>query len=360
MFKDYSNYEIEDLAFDESFQKWVADPHSEEADFWRGYMDKYPHQVDRVLLARELVLSLADKEPTHEEDEMVSLIWSNVLNHINRKSYSWLPEWRFLRASAAAILVIAFISWAGVKFMSRNEHYVGLSLLHEAGDNEKMIGRENLGDSSIMVKLPDGSTVNLEKGGLLSYPRQFEGRNRIVQLKGGAFFDIEKNPEKPFIIFANKTVIKVLGTSFSVKADQHSPKVLVSVRTGQVSILERKEFENSKENSQLSGFILTANQEAELLNGLEKFRKTLVENPRRIDSKVSSKFQFSQTSLPEVFDILEKAYGIDFIYNQDILAQRYLNVSFEDEGLFEKLDIICRTMGLNYHIVDAKIIIEIH
>jgi hypothetical protein len=55
---------------------------------------------------------------------------------------------------------------------------------------------------------------------------------------------------------------------------------------------------------------------------------------------------------------LEKTYGVDIVYDSDLFKNRSLTVSLEDESLYEKLDVICKTMNVTYQVVDAKVIIE--
>jgi transmembrane sensor len=82
------------------------------------------------------------------------------------------------------------------------------------------------------ILLDDGSHVYLRKGSVLRYPRHFEAKKRRVELTGEAFFDIAKNPAKPFEITASSTTVTVLGTSFLVNTNNSGVEVMV--KTGRV------------------------------------------------------------------------------------------------------------------------------
>ncbi|MDF2456481.1 MAG: hypothetical protein K0R51_2474 [Cytophagaceae bacterium] len=82
--------------------------------------------------------------------------------------------------------------------------------------------------------LPDSSMVWLNKHSSLSYSTSFDGKERVVFLKGEAFFDVKRNPSQPFIIHAEETTTKVLGTSFDLKAYE-GEDVQLTVVTGKVS-----------------------------------------------------------------------------------------------------------------------------
>ncbi len=71
------------------------------------------------------------------------------------------------------------------------------------------------GKRSRMV-LADGSIVHLNAGSTIRYPASFD-RKREVYLSGEAFFEVVKNPSRPFLIHLDNGTVKVLGTSFNVK-----------------------------------------------------------------------------------------------------------------------------------------------
>lgn len=356
MFKDFSNFGIEDFAFDESFQKWVTD--GDHQDFWGRYMDEHPHQIDKILAARELVRQLKNGSPSGSDEDMADTIWSNVEKHMESSGRPLVHKvkWLYAAAAVSALLVAAyFFRPGGQAPLSVYEVSSGKDLIEDVAMTEYRNDR----DSVLRVALEDGSTVSLEKGSRLSYSGSLKTGERTVYLDGEAFFDVERDPKRPFVVFASKTVVKVLGTSFRVKAHDHSEKVVVSVKSGKVSVFERKDFEKARENPQMSGLVLMPNQQAEFSNELEKFSKMIVPDPVILGGTNKKEFDFDRTPLPVVFSALEKAYGIEIIYDRDLLSDRLLKVSLEDETLTEKLDVICKTMGLSYHIVDARIIIEI-
>src|SRR3546814_2056524 len=77
------------------------------------------------------------------------------------------------------------------------------------------------------VTLADGSVVTLNKNSELSYPRRFTGSSRTVSLQGEAFFDVETDREKPFVISVNDVEVEVTGTSFNIKSREEVTEVIV-------------------------------------------------------------------------------------------------------------------------------------
>ena len=85
------------------------------------------------------------------------------------------------------------------------------------------------------IVLKDNSHVTLNSKSKISYPNLFQ-YNRNIRLEGEAFFEVAKNPDQPFFVYANGLVTKVLGTSFIISAFETEKDVKVVVKTGKVSV----------------------------------------------------------------------------------------------------------------------------
>jgi ferric-dicitrate binding protein FerR (iron transport regulator) len=85
------------------------------------------------------------------------------------------------------------------------------------------------------VQLPDGSHVSLEQGSTLNYPDSFSGKTREIYLDGEAFFEVTKNPARPFKVHTRLITTTVLGTSFNVEAYANRQARIVVV-TGRVKV----------------------------------------------------------------------------------------------------------------------------
>ena len=87
------------------------------------------------------------------------------------------------------------------------------------------------------ISLPDGSKVWLNSVSRISVPSEFNGNNREVSLEEGeAFFKVTKDPKHPFIVHTKHVNVRVLGTSFNVRAYQQTHQITVSVETGKVNV----------------------------------------------------------------------------------------------------------------------------
>ncbi len=92
-----------------------------------------------------------------------------------------------------------------------------------------------------LVQLPDGSTVILSADSKIDYPTSFEKESkRVVYLTGQAYFDIQSNPDKPFVVHTGNLVTTVLGTAFNIKALPGEKSITVTVTRGKVQVANQK------------------------------------------------------------------------------------------------------------------------
>jgi ferric-dicitrate binding protein FerR (iron transport regulator) len=101
------------------------------------------------------------------------------------------------------------------------------------------VEKQNAKGVKSTITLPEGSKIWLNADSKLSYPVAFNDKTREVYLRGEAFFDIRKNPDKPFIIHLANGTIHVLGTSFNVRAYDDEDKIETSVSTGKVAFIPK-------------------------------------------------------------------------------------------------------------------------
>ncbi|MGX5820685.1 FecR family protein [Chitinophaga lutea] len=86
------------------------------------------------------------------------------------------------------------------------------------------------------VKLPDGTTVWLNAGSTLTFPTVFTGRERVVQLKGEAYFEVAHNTAMPFKVEARGQTVQVLGTKFNIMAYEDEAVVNTTLLQGAVKV----------------------------------------------------------------------------------------------------------------------------
>jgi ferric-dicitrate binding protein FerR (iron transport regulator) len=208
------------------------------------------------------------------------------------------------------------------------------------------------------IILPDGSFVDLKAGSKVIYEKGFAGSLRQIYLKGEGFFRVTKNHNKPFIVYTDRVVAKVLGTSFIVKTGLNGSETSVLVKTGKVSVFKTAEFtrEDTKPNL-IQGVIILPNQAASL-NQTEKLEKKLASSPDILKSGLGNYFDFENTPIDTVFSRLKLTYGINILYDKVKMNSCSISVSMGKEGFYQKLNLICRTINASYEVRDGEVVVS--
>ncbi|MCG8320892.1 MAG: FecR family protein [Cytophagales bacterium] len=134
-----------------------------------------------------------------------------------------------LVASMIAILVISTVHFSGYKGMNKATSYPVISFSEFNRLPEKNVEISLSSDSLQVYMLPDKSRVWLNKNTRISYPPDFGDSVRSIWLTGEAFFEIQEDRDKPFIISANGSETRVVGTAFNLKAYEKEDPVLTVV-----------------------------------------------------------------------------------------------------------------------------------
>ncbi|MBC6611349.1 FecR family protein [Hymenobacter sp. BT507] len=157
------------------------------------------------------------------------------------------------------------------------------------------------------IVLPDSSHVWLRPRSELTCATRF-GAVRAVQLCGEAFFAVTKNPRQPFVVRTGKVAVKVLGTSFLVKAYPQLPATTVLVRTGRVQV--------ARQDTVLG--VLYPHDQLVYTSHNQKY--TLTHNEYTDALPASQLLTFAQASLPEILLLLENYYPVQFQVRPEVPA----------------------------------------
>lgn len=186
------------------------------------------------------------------------------------------------------------------------------------------------------VVLPDGSIAWLNKNSVISFSNN-QDKERNVILNGEAFFEVVKNPEKPFIITSKNAVTQVLGTSFNLIAFDTAQTVKLSVATGKVS------FKSTKTNLMQ---IVTAN-EAALINSTGLNNKLSQFDINEITWK-ENKLIFNDVPLTEAIKSIEHYYGVSISVNNPLLNNCHVTCEFNNVNLAQVLDDLSKILSISY------------
>ena len=352
---NYYQFNAEDLAADDYFKEWVCSPTPATEAFWKTFLKDYPERYYQIEEARRLVSGLEVIQQELHQTDRVETIWNRIEHTLDQSRPVPIIR-RFMKQRgwqiAALLLITLGIGWFG--HMQRRVPPIAKKEVAQA--NNEWIETLNEASQLMQIQLADGSRVDLQRGGRLRYRKGLVGTQREVYLTGEAFFDVKKNPDKPFIVYANGLVAKVLGTSFRVKAMTQSPTVTVDVKTGRVSVYPNQPSRTRDPES--TGMVLTPNQKAVFQRHEATLNKVLVDKPVVLIPKNELQhFEFDDAPVAQVFGAIERAYGVDVVYDEEVMAQCTLTLSLDDEDLFQKLNVICKVLDAQYKLIDAQIVV---
>ena len=98
--------------------------------------------------------------------------------------------------------------------------------------------------------LAEGSKVFLNAESSLKYPVLFSGDLRKVKLEGEAYFEVKRNPEKPFVVDIGGMQVNVLGTTFGIRAYADEREIRTTLVSGRVNVSAGKQVYELKPSEQ--------------------------------------------------------------------------------------------------------------
>jgi len=355
---------IKDLLKNPAFIAWVLEENPELDRYWNEWSDGDFSRKAALDQARFTLLS-SKNEISEITDEHIAYKISQSLEIAKRRENSSKtnnPEYKSFKPywlTAASVILLLALGLGLYK--NNNARSVFTENKQQFRFSGEIIEVANSDQNVKYVQLPDGSSVVLQRNSRISYTKQFDEKKRVVILSGEAFFEVTKDTGRPFFVYANELVTKVLGTSFSIKADEKEASVFVAVKTGRVSVFSSKDkhAEDYKDGKKLAALLLMPNQQATF----ERNKFTLSKSSARSSVLLripieNQSFVYNETPVSAVFSSLEKAYGIDIEYNEKTMEHCSITATLGDEPLDNKLKWICAILEAEYYQNGDKISIN--
>ncbi len=370
---DYENYTIPAFMQDTHFRAWVLDGDPAATAFWQQWVNNHPTRQTDVWQAKELLENIWEgfnelsETELKEQLEAINSQLTNGSDSLVAISHPLKPTtFRRNWLVAAGVALALLGGWYSLN--REQESTAAVSpyqvVIQQVGRSLKEV--PNLTATPKQIRLPDGSLITLAPQSRLSYDVLPNGKKqRLVYLTGGAFFSVKRDPSRPFLVYANGIVTKVLGTSFSIQAYDGQPNIIVAVHSGRVSVFTPDKSTASTKNSPKSvferlvnGIVLTANQQATYQGQTDHLMKTIVEQPVVVHpDRLPPQTVFIDAPVNQLFDQIEQAYSINIHYNKSDFKDCLLTAKFNDESLLDKINLICVSIGASYEIIDAQIFI---
>jgi transmembrane sensor len=207
--------------------------------------------------------------------------------------------------------------------------------------------------------LPDSSIVWLSPNANLSYPKTFKAASRNVALEGECFFEVTKNPQRPFIVNSEHIITKVWGTSFRVLDNKNMLAAKVTVVTGKVSVSKKGTNAYQAEAKLLSGEVMLLpkqevvyNKNTDLLVASRQADISALNIYKHID------LSFENARLTEIVNVLNEKFEANIKIKDEALNKAVMTADLTGLNLPEVLEVLKTSMKLNYEIANDLIVLK--
>ena len=400
MQKNYESYSAEQFLDDAFFIQWIKGKSAEGNAFWKDWIDNKPPNLEEMRKAEmqlRAILSVKRIKAANADEEEV---WARIESSLSTAKPAKILKMSQRWWAAAAVLLLA----SGSYFLLNRHHSKTGDLaikknvlINDAapGGNKAILtlangatiilnnaknGALTQQGSTKVVKLDDGklayhseetnapitieyNTVSTPRGGQyqltlsdgskvwlnaessITFPTAFIGKERKVEIKGEAYFEIAHDSSKPFQVRVGGMKVQVLGTHFNINAYNDESAIKTTLLQGSVKVSEGSNSEVIKPGEQT-------------LVSLKDGSNIKVQTAD-VDEAVAWKnglFHFDNADLPEVMRQLSRWYDVDVVYNGAIPKREFGGEMQRDLKLSQVLELLQKN-EVNFKIEGKKIIV---
>jgi len=254
-----------------------------------------------------------------------------------------LKKWAWLKYAAIFILALG-LTWTSYNIISPTREIL-VELL--------VVEKSNPNGQKTYFRLPDGTMVNLNAGSSLKYTDDTENNRRLLNLSGEAFFEVAKDPNKPFVVISGNVSTLALGTAFNVKAYADEGMIKVSLIEGKVQV--EAELEDRSEK-----LVLDPGMGALYSIDNNKLEIKAIDEETELAWKEKI-IVFKNARLPYIITELERWYGVKI---EVINMQKSGEWNYTGKFKNQTLDHVLKTMGdvkrFKYAIEDKEVTITFY
>jgi ferric-dicitrate binding protein FerR (iron transport regulator) len=193
--------------------------------------------------------------------------------------------------------------------------------------------------------LPDGSKVWLNAASSIRYSLQTNGKERLVELSGEAYFDVVHNVRQPFRVKAGNRVFEDVGTQFNMNAYGDEASLKATVVEGSVKVSTVRQ-----------SALLVADQQASIAAGSEQIQVSAVHAADAASWK-NGFFSFSHDNLSMVMRQLSRWYNVEIDYQYGAADQASFTGSIDRNLSLAQVLKLLEQAHAHFKIVEDKKIV---
>ncbi|MDR7127819.1 ferric-dicitrate binding protein FerR (iron transport regulator) [Algoriphagus sp. 4150] len=343
--------QVGELLKNKEFVRWVKKPDEHTDRYWQKWLDAHPDKREDFFAAREMVLGIQitrNELPDLEKEKILLEIFRKESQPTdkekNKQAYTLSPWGNHFAfgAKVAAVFLLGFFLFLGLPQppFSPKE-----STKEEAPITT--IQKQTLRGQKSKFKLPDGTLVWLNSDSKLEFTSNFSDSLRKVHLIGEAYFDVAKDPERPFQVITGSLSTTALGTAFNINTF-HKDRLNVALVHGKVKV-ENKDTQEK--------ILLSPGQR---LQYIKTKQKTLVDEFEGdwVTGWKDGILHFKEAPYLEVIEELERWYGVNIQTTGSPTQSWNLTGRYNNESLKMVLDRMSYVERFEYEINEKKIRIK--
>jgi ferric-dicitrate binding protein FerR (iron transport regulator) len=191
------------------------------------------------------------------------------------------------------------------------------------------------------VKLPDGTKVWLNAASSIKFLSEFSAKERLVELSGEAYFEVEKDNKRPFIVKTALQEVQVLGTSFNINSYSDEPHTTTTLLNGSIRVALP---------GNNAGTLLKPGQQARLANTGDNVINVATVDPQQFVDWKDGYFKFSRDSIQSIMRKIARWYDVDVVYSGNVTKEGFVGTIKRSEDISEVLQTLKLTGIINFKI----------
>lgn len=204
----------------------------------------------------------------------------------------------------------------------------------------------NKGQKASLV-LPEGSSIALNSDSKIIYSNSYNIESRKVQLRGEAYFDVVRDPDKPFIVDCGDVRIKVLGTSFGIKSYEEDHTISIILESGKIQL-----------NTPLEEIEMSPN---DYIVYDKQNKTTIIEkvNAKDYTDWRYNRLRFDNEKLETIMKTISRMHNIDIVFENKEIGDMKFTGTIDNTHIESILDAIKLTSSIAYKIDNGIVFLSI-
>lgn len=191
------------------------------------------------------------------------------------------------------------------------------------------------------INLPDGSKVWLNSASTLRFPALFSGNTREVELNGEAYFDVAKNPNKPFKVITKDQIVEVLGTQFNINSYSDEETFKTTLIEGSVKIIYKDRV-----------VLLSPGQQ---FQPSMKSSKVIEADTEEVTAWKNGYFLFKDEDIQSIMRKVSRWYNVDVNYSGNIPDVGFGGNISRSKDINEVLNVLQLTNAVHFKVEGRRI-----